>query len=472
MVHRALFVSLTALLLGASDVCAQRERVLGTFSGINAPPVTAGRRVAWSVGPTLYMWRNGVRHARTFGSYIGTRLALCDTPLGPGVLFDVTGPSDVGLWYAVPGTGTQITATRLSTTQAGDLYGDGFNAVYTTGGSIAVYPLNLRLGTGLPAGMTPHVTTPWVTWHTSRTATTSDVNRYLLPSGPTSTVASASQFPVTDEAGRAMYLFGGLTELNRGLFLDTVRLTQAGETSGQYSYGMHHGQAVFIRFDPTTAVSDVVLHENSNTRMLASSLRVDQFAWARNGMAGWLENAGGLRLYDGRDVHALNTLSGASGVSQSGPWLDRGWAVHTRASAPNVVDVILRESPLTGEQDTISSSAGGQVDFNLQVPSRAGDAYVLLASVSGTSPGFSLAGIPIPLNVDPVLQASLQLANSSVFQNSIGFLSGTGTGAARFAVPARTLSGLQGRYLSFAYLCISPSGTFTFASNPARVKIE
>jgi hypothetical protein len=233
---------------------------------------------------------------------------------------------------------------------------------------------------------------------------------------------------------------------------------------------MHHGQAVFIRFDPTTAVSDVVLHENSSTRMLASSFGIDQYAWARNGMAGWLES-NGLRLYDGRDVHALNNLSGAGAISQSSPWLDRGWAVHTRASAPNVVDVILRESPLTWEQDTISASNGGQVDFSLQAPSRAGDAYLLMASVSGTSPGFSLAGIPIPLNVDSVLELSLLLANSSVFQSSIGFLSSTGTGAARFAVPARKLSGLQGRYLSFAYLCMSPSGIFSFASNPARVKV-
>ena len=127
---------------------------------------------------------------------------------------------------------------------------------------------------------------------------------------------------------------------------------------------------------------------------------------------------------------------------------------------------------LSADAVTLSVSAGGAVHFSLGVPaSHSGKVYVLLGSMSGTTPGLQLGSLLLPLNAsDPWFHFLLGNPNSLI-NPSIGFLR-NGMAQARLQIPAGLASGLQGTWMHHAYVAIAPAtASFDFVSNAMPLQL-
>jgi hypothetical protein len=131
----------------------------------------------------------------------------------------------------------------------------------------------------------------------------------------------------------------------------------------------------------------------------------------------------------------------------------------------------LDETPtLTSDVASLSAAAGGTVAFSLFGPAEVPPPeYLLLASVSGTSPGIPVANVVVPLNLDSVVLLSWALRNGATFVNTDGVLAGDGTQSAQFVAKAGQLTPLIGLELDFAWFTYAP---VTFASNPLVVSVQ
>src|SRR5687767_14844825 len=90
---------------------------------------------------------------------------------------------------------------------------------------------------------------------------------------------------------------------------------------------------------------------------------------------------------------------------------------------------------LTRDEPAISVATGGTQILTLAAgPTHANRSYVVAGSF-GTSPGFMLGSVQVPLNPDGWLTASLQLANGVNLQNTVGSLNGAGNAQARIVFP-------------------------------------
>lgn len=126
--------------------------------------------------------------------------------------------------------------------------------------------------------------------------------------------------------------------------------------------------------------------------------------------------------------------------------------------------------PLASDALTISASTGGVVHFTLTAgASNESRNYIILGSVSGTSPGTPLPGghAVLPLNWDPFTKALMPLINSALLQNFMGKLDEEGNGAATLNVPEPVPEGL-GLTLFFAYALNSP---WDYTSNPVAIEV-
>jgi hypothetical protein len=135
------------------------------------------------------------------------------------------------------------------------------------------------------------------------------------------------------------------------------------------------------------------------------------------------------------------------------------------------VDALVRRidrAVLEQGPDAISLSGGGHVEMHLDFAAAlAGDIHVLVGTLSGTSPGLSLAnGFVLPLNYDAYTDISLAYANSPLFVNSIGVLDAAGDGKTRVFVPPGSFGGFAGLPFSYAALAIDPATGVSATSNP------
>lgn len=110
----------------------------------------------------------------------------------------------------------------------------------------------------------------------------------------------------------------------------------------------------------------------------------------------------------------------------------------TTSTGANECGVVIEMTcGICADVDGVTATAGGTQNLKIVGTSaNAGKSYWLLGSVTGTSPGVSLLGIHIPLNVDPYTDFTIANANSSVLKNSRGTLDKDGNATASFVVPA------------------------------------
>lgn len=126
---------------------------------------------------------------------------------------------------------------------------------------------------------------------------------------------------------------------------------------------------------------------------------------------------------------------------------------------------------LSVNPNSISAATGGKVDFSLNAGATyANGQYLVMGSVTGTSPGTLLpGGTVLPVNFDAFTTITVNFANSAFFPNTLGMLDGTGQATAGFDTIGPLDPGLIGLVMYFAFPV--PAAPW-FASNYVTVTID
>lgn len=112
--------------------------------------------------------------------------------------------------------------------------------------------------------------------------------------------------------------------------------------------------------------------------------------------------------------------------------------------------------------ERVPATGGVVVPLTLDLgAAHAGDRYALLVTKSGTSPGTSFGGVPVPINVDALTTAAF--AGGSFLRNTFGGLDADGRASAAFVANATELSSLVGLRLDFAAVSLGPTPAVTNA---------
>lgn len=120
----------------------------------------------------------------------------------------------------------------------------------------------------------------------------------------------------------------------------------------------------------------------------------------------------------------------------------------------------------------ISVSQGGVQNLTLDAGQEfAGDFYIMLGSTSGTSPGVTLAGFTLPLNVDAYFVHTLMSPNEPPLTSSLANLDGNGRGLVQFTVPVDGSPHLVGLTVHHAYGVFDPGPAIKFASEAVSVDL-
>ncbi len=109
---------------------------------------------------------------------------------------------------------------------------------------------------------------------------------------------------------------------------------------------------------------------------------------------------------------------------------------------------------LTLGQPFFAANFGGSVQITLDGgPAAAGKTYLLLAGISGSSPGFLWQpGYPVPLNIDWVTTGLANDPTGTFLQNGLGTLDANGRAVATFQAPPGLLAPLVGGSVTWSAL--------------------
>lgn len=162
----------------------------------------------------------------------------------------------------------------------------------------------------------------------------------------------------------------------------------------------------------------------------------------------------------------------SSGVPSSLYTIDKtngNWNLIGSMGVDNVLGLKFASPALYVDVASISSAVGGTAMFTLAGgPGNANRNFLLLGSVSGTSPGIKLPGglEILPLKWDFFTNIVIQYANGPNFINFMSKLDGTGSAPATFILPPGT--GASGIKMYYAYALNKP---YDFVSNPVVFQI-
>jgi hypothetical protein len=128
---------------------------------------------------------------------------------------------------------------------------------------------------------------------------------------------------------------------------------------------------------------------------------------------------------------------------------------------------------LEGNTSLVSSSAGGSQPLQLGAcPEHAGDYYLILGSVSGTTPALPLGAADLPLVVDAYTLFGLQYPNSPLLPASLGTFDPWGRATTSFTLPPQSIPNFIGSTLHHAYLVLDRTTlAIELASNPTPLLI-
>ncbi|MEM7202546.1 MAG: aryl-sulfate sulfotransferase [Planctomycetota bacterium] len=113
------------------------------------------------------------------------------------------------------------------------------------------------------------------------------------------------------------------------------------------------------------------------------------------------------------------------------------------------------------DKKTLSTSAGGTVQYDLVAGSPfEDDIYLLLGTVSGTSPGIPFGGKKIPLNPDGYLTYTLSVRGSPLFVAQGGVCDAVGSATTQLVIPPGLFVGLEGLEMHHAFVVIDPVTAF------------
>ncbi|KAA3614276.1 MAG: hypothetical protein DWQ01_00815 [Planctomycetota bacterium] len=205
--------------------------------------------------------------------------------------------------------------------------------------------------------------------------------------------------------------------------------------------------------------------------------------WSHSGLRG----AGAAYVYSGVDGSILDRIDGegenfALGFSVSGAGDANGdgladivvgsiFAEFGSGTQSGAAYLFSLSSPyLSVDQASLSTSAGGEVNFDIDFPvSEAGRDYALLASFSGNGP-WTTGGGCIPLTPD-ALTAQMWTNPPGLFLNPQGILDFGGNANPNFSAPAGALSAFVGVRVWFAGLSHDGAGSLHLASSAVTLDI-
>lgn len=133
---------------------------------------------------------------------------------------------------------------------------------------------------------------------------------------------------------------------------------------------------------------------------------------------------------------------------------DVAFGLLTDLNQDDIYDQCQTFSAFVGE---VSAAAGGEQVWTLDAgPAHGGELYFVLGSETGTSPGFGLQGILVPLVFDSYTMRTLMRPNMPPFMNSLGVLDGDGLATASIsAVPGELPASLAGITFYHAFVTVS-----------------
>lgn len=115
--------------------------------------------------------------------------------------------------------------------------------------------------------------------------------------------------------------------------------------------------------------------------------------------------------------------------------------------------------------------AGKTERLLLEAPDKAGHAYVVLGSLSGTA-SFSLGIVDVPLTVDAYFLYTLAHPGAPPLVGGLGVLDGEGRAEADFTLPEGLGPELAGLTTHHAFVTFTGGSNATFASNPVVIQVE
>lgn len=127
---------------------------------------------------------------------------------------------------------------------------------------------------------------------------------------------------------------------------------------------------------------------------------------------------------------------------------------------------------LLGSPALVRLAEGGAHVLGLAAgPAHAGRAYVLLGSVTGTSPGFFVGPVHVPLVPDAYTWITLANAGAGPFVATLGLLDEQGGATAALALPPGLDAILVGVTLHHAFVTFDAQGVVAGASSPQRLSL-
>jgi len=153
-------------------------------------------------------------------------------------------------------------------------------------------------------------------------------------------------------------------------------------------------------------------------------------------------------------------------------------AVVWQHQAPGVTTPIFHthyvERTLWADVTEASAANDTSIDLHLVTgSSHSGELYLLLGSLSGTTPGVALQGFTIPLNFDFLFSFTASAANTApILNQTLGLLDPLGRANASIDIPAGIIpAALVGLHMHFAGFYADATLTLTGVSNPVSVTI-
>jgi CHRD domain len=134
--------------------------------------------------------------------------------------------------------------------------------------------------------------------------------------------------------------------------------------------------------------------------------------------------------------------------------------VHSAAFPGGEVRDQLHRGMLNSDGRSFPVGLGGTLTLEVDgYASTAGHLFLVLGSLSGSTPGLPFAGQVLPLNFDAYLNFTLLTPNTPPLGNSFGFLSATAEADTTFTLTAGAFPALVGLTVNHAALTIDPANT-------------
>lgn len=148
-------------------------------------------------------------------------------------------------------------------------------------------------------------------------------------------------------------------------------------------------------------------------------------------------------------------------------------ALGTSCSLNHVqLDTLSTPRALCADRERLSRVRGGMQTLYLDAgAAHAGELYAILGSASGTTPGLYFGpGLELELAFDPYMIASLQLANSTYFLNTVNHLDALGRAQAAIAMPPTSV--FVDINLHHGFVVFDAAGTIVATSNPQPLELR